>query len=155
MTIAMTSDATTSRIQHNGADVIECTATQTTVNGNLIVDGTSNRVPVIKTALSAAHTAVSGETLTLAHGLGFTPSSCRLIFQCDVADLGYSVGEKVSVTGGWNGSTVFYPTEPFVTSTNCTVQAVAGYVMYLTHKTTGVITTPTATRWRYYFEVYI
>jgi hypothetical protein len=109
---------------------------------------------IVKTSLSSAYTASSGELLSLAHGLGSVPSSSRLIFQCDTADNGYAVGEKVHVTTWWNGS-IAYSNSTFVTSTDCSARAATGYNVALQNKTTGNSFTPTATRWRYYFEVFI
>jgi hypothetical protein len=106
---------------------------------------------ILKTALSSAYTASGGETLTAAHGLSFTPSSCRLIFECISADANYSVGDRVSISAVWNGSTI-YPIVTFVDSTNCNFKAFSGYYVSIINKTTGATVTPTATKWKWYFE---
>lgn len=108
----------------------------------------------IKTSASAPYAPANGELLSMAHGLGFTPSSCRLIFECVVADLGYSIGDRVSAPGLWNGSASTQITTS-VDSSTCYSRAVAGFSHYITNKSTGAGANGTASSWKYYFEVFL
>ncbi|MFA6039897.1 MAG: hypothetical protein WC733_00155 [Methylophilus sp.] len=119
-------------------------------DGDVVFVGDSGTT--IKTALSAAYTGVSGETLQLAHGQASVPSSCKLIFECISADGGYSVGDRAHAVTAYSGSAV-YTFSPSVDATNCTVKIASGYSINLNNKSTGATHTPTATKWKYYFEV--
>ena len=103
-----------------------------------------------RTANSGAYVAVAGETLSLAHGLAVKPTSCVLVFECTTADLGFSIGDTITIQGGWTGAAV-YPINPYVDATNCAVKFAAGNSVHITNKTTGASASPTNSRWIYYF----
>lgn len=103
-----------------------------------------------KTSASAPHTPAAGETLTRAHGLGFAPTSCQLVFECVVADAGYAVGERTYPIGVWNGTSTFF-LGMFSDATNCYVKCSPSVWVFIVHKTTGNAVTPTANAWKYYF----
>lgn len=108
--------------------------------------------PIIKTTASSPYSPAAGELLSRPHGLGFVPSSARLILECVVNDAGYSVGDRVSAPGYWNGS-VSESLGAYVDATNCAFKCVAGFNVYILNKSTGAGVTPTANSWKYYFEV--
>lgn len=113
---------------------------------------TGNSSQIIKTTPSAPWVPTTGEHLVQNHGLGFTPSSCRLIYECLVADADFLPGERVVALANWNGSSVLPIDNMYVNSTVCGMRRPAGSSPYIRTKA-GVNHIPTANRWRYYFEV--
>ena len=107
---------------------------------------------VIKTSASAPYTPATAELLQRPHGLGFVPSSAKIILECVVADAGYAVGERCASGLVWNGS-LTYALGISVDTVNCIFKAVPGYNLAVINKATGSAATPTANAWRYYFEV--
>lgn len=103
------------------------------------------------TTASAAYTPASGETLSRPHGQASVPLSARLVLECVTADNGYTPGERVCPGIYWNGSATngLYV---YCDATNCGVKCPTGFVVAINNKTTGLGVTPTATRWKYYFE---
>lgn len=104
-----------------------------------------------KTSTSVTYTPAGGEALARAHGLSAIPSSARLVLECAVADANFSIGERVSALGQWNGGTTI-PLSVYVDATICGIKCNAGYNVYIYNKTTGAAITPTANAWKYYFE---
>lgn len=113
---------------------------------------TSGSGVMVKTTSSAPYIPAGGELLSRPHGLGFVPTSAKLVLECVVADAGYSVGDKVIPAGYWNGSAAG-SIGCFVDGTNCGTKCATGFWIYIYNKSTGATATPTANAWKYFYEV--
>ena len=106
---------------------------------NLYVQGSA----VLKQAdifVSADQTITLAGALTLAHGLGVAPRLWSVVYVCQTAELGYSIGDVVSGSGG-NAPAMW----PDATNLNVRFCSVA---VSLQHKTTGVLTAITSANWK-------
>ncbi|PPD12171.1 hypothetical protein [Methylophilus sp.] len=108
-------------------------------------------IRTLMTAWSAAYTPAGGETLSAAHGQSVVPYSVQLVLECISADLGYSVGDRVTPHGFWNGSAT-NAISYYADATNVGVKCPTGFIVYIQSKTTGSGTTPAAGKWKYAFE---
>ena len=127
-----------------------------TTNGTAVswatvaLSGGAGSLKPFVTSASAAYTPAAGETLSRAHGLGFAPTSCQLVFECVVADAGYAVGERTYPVGVWNGTSTFF-LGMYSDATNCYVKCSPSVWVFIVNRTTGNAVTPTANAWKYYF----
>jgi hypothetical protein len=108
-------------------------------------------IRTLMTAWSAAYTPAGGETLSAAHGQSVVPYGVQLVLECVSADLGYSVGDRVTPHGFWNGSAT-NAISYYADATNVGVKCPTGFIVYIQSKTTGSGTTPAAGKWKYAFE---
>lgn len=118
------------------------------------------RSPTLPTGYaSTGQTITSGGTLTLAHGLGATPRMIQGYLKCTTADLNYSVGDEVPVSGGQEayGSTVSVGVSIVWDSTNLTVRfgSNAGGAFAVLNKTTGTLGAITNGSWEFYVRAWI
>lgn len=105
-----------------------------------------------RTTFSSPYTPAVGETLQRPHGLtGTKPYSSRLIFECVVADAGWSVGDRIVISGQWSGSSPV-PLYSAADSTNCLIKCANSNYIFITNRTNGSAVTPTANSWKYAFE---
>lgn len=108
-------------------------------------------IRTLMTAWSAPYTPASGELLSASHGQSVVPFGVRLVLECVSADVGYSVGDRVTPAGYWNGSST-NSLAFFANSTVVGAKAVAGFTVYIQNPTTGAAATPAAGKWKYAFE---
>jgi hypothetical protein len=104
-----------------------------------------------RTSFSAPYTPTGGETLSAVHGKSAVPYRVQLVLECVSADLGYSIGERVTPHGYWNGSAT-NAISYYADAANVGVKCPTGFIVYILHKTTGVGATPAASKWKYAFE---
>jgi hypothetical protein len=108
-------------------------------------------IRTLMTAWSSAYTPTGGETLSAAHGQSVVPYAVQLVLECVSADLGYSVGDRVTPHGFWNGSAT-NAISYYADATNVGVKCPTGFIVYIQSKTSGSGTTPAAGKWKYAFE---
>lgn len=94
----------------------------------------------------------SGTLLSGAHSLGVVPAEVGLEMTCLTAEQGFSIGDVVQAYGEWNGSNAV-ASLLYKTTTSVGIMPQAGYTIYIKHKTTGQIVTPTAANWSYRFRL--
>ena len=92
------------------------------------------------TFVSADQTITTGGALTLAHGLGAAPRSLQVMIVCQTAELGYSVGDIVTLSSN-------YPAM-WPDATNFNVRYINTNPPAVANKTTGAITAITAANWK-------
>jgi hypothetical protein len=97
---------------------------------------------------SADQTITSGGSLTIAHGLGYTPIWNNIWLVCQTAELGYTAGDIVLWTTGGNNRGVSF----VVDDTNAYVRyGSAVNVFELNNKTTGATASATNANWKMRF----
>lgn len=105
---------------------------------------------------STDQTVTAGGSLTLAHGLGTTPTELTISLVCAVAENGYSVGDVVFVNAGLNAEgTANRGVSVVPDATNLNVRfgnGTGGNVFNIPHKTTGNASTCTAASWTCRFK---
>ena len=84
----------------------------------------------------------------VAHALGVIPASAVLELTCLTAELGYSVGDVVQVSGITNMA-VFLPSTLHKTSTTVGIPIPSGYTVGIANKSTGATSQPTVANWSY------
>lgn len=104
-----------------------------------------------KEYVSAPQTVTAAGQLVLAHGLGIVPRYVHAWLKCQVAVLGYAVGQEVNIGAipADFGSAGGYGLSCVPDATNLTIRmgsAVGAFV--LTNATTGALATLTATDWK-------
>lgn len=102
-------------------------------------------VTVTKKYESPEQTITSGGVVTLAHGLGAKPDMVRAFLVCKTAELGWSVGDEVSVDVLVAGGSTYNYSVGF-NATN--IRAVCGSSGCAINNGTGVTSTITNANWR-------
>jgi hypothetical protein len=92
----------------------------------------------------------AGSQYTYSHSLGVAPYDSIIELVCLVSELGYSIGDVITVISQWNGSTAGFA-QMFKTSTTIGLQTGPGYTVNVTNKTTAASAAPTPANWAYRF----
>jgi len=135
--------ALTARVDAAGVDVVGDLTLITKEKGdNLYTAGTKDpHGPIILTG---------GGPITYAHGLGYTPSSWKVVLRCVVANAGYVVGDTIDVTSHNEGS----GSRGNTSWANDTQVGLSGtFSFYVANKTTGLLVALDNASWRAYFIV--
>lgn len=113
----------------------------------------SANTPFTKSFISAAQTVTFAGSLTLAHGLGTTPTLIISTWICQTAEAGYTAGDRVAMPGLWgDNGTSSYGATVTPDATNLNVRY--GSAGILLNKSTGARTGITAANWKVEFAAY-
>lgn len=105
-----------------------------------------------RTAWSSTYTPAAGELLQQAHGLSSVPYNVRLIRECVANNAGYVPGDRINAQLIYNGGSSYFEGSCFADATNVGIQAASGHLISIFHKSTGALTIPSASCWKYCFE---
>ena len=102
---------------------------------------------------SALQTIISGGLYVIAHGLGVEPEGFEVVAECQTAEIGYSIGDRVPVQvfmgNGGNGCSIV----PDATNLTIRLSNLAS-AFQANHKTTGVGTVMTNGNWLVLYRCY-
>jgi len=120
-----------------------------------LVNITGATTAITKVFTSANQTITSAGALTIAHGLGVTPTLVSGVLVNTTAQLGFSIGDiVVAPTFGTDGG-VSYGIAITVDATNINIRyGSAANVFPINHKTTGGISNITNASWVYIVRVW-
>lgn len=103
---------------------------------------------------SSEQTITNAGSLTIAHGLGFTPKFCSLVIVCKTAENGYSIGDRLQHPAhGWVVSTA-RGVAVVMDATNINVRYASGNVFNVPHFTTGNNVDLTNGNWKTVFRAW-
>lgn len=107
-------------------------------------------IPLQKAEYTSAEIAITPASGAVsAHSLGATPKVLGAHLVCKVNDLGYTVGQKVTIPfGGASNGTTFTGVTVVFDATNLTYRIGSGAIATLNHATTGAAAFPTTASWR-------
>jgi len=106
--------------------------------------------PFTESFISAEQTITAGGALTVAHGLGISPSLIQNRLICKTAELGYSIGDEVFINPNVNGYDTFTggtSVVPDATNLNIRMGSTAA-AYHITRKDTGATSPITPANWK-------
>ena len=95
--------------------------------------------------ISSDQTVAASSVLNVPHGFGAKPKFVQVTLKNTTAELGYSIGDEIIISGGVNNGSIEWTIE--FDATNVTI--VASGTLGVLHKATQVGTLITAANWRY------
>lgn len=98
--------------------------------------------------------ALGGAVLTAAHGLSTTPASVEVEVTCLVAEFGFAVGDKITITAFSNGTNHFFmPIWWNATTVGLTSVSTMSWYIHRRDGTTTTHNAMTAASWSYRFRI--
>jgi len=117
------------------------------------INGTA--IPFHVSYTSPLQTITSSGLLTLAHGLGAEPKSLMFVLECQVADAGYSIGDRIFVDLNNTASGINRFNACYFDSTNVNIRFTsAGTCFTYANKTTGSAAGLINTSWKLEVRAY-
>ena len=105
--------------------------------------------------ISSAQTIVTAGQLILAHGLGVEPKLLRYILECQTAELGYSIGDRVAVDMNSSIASQSRFSSAKIDATNITIRySDLVNVFTLGNATSGAVGAPTNANWRLFVRAF-
>jgi len=116
-----------------------------------VYDGTNFQVRGTSPDFVSAEQAVSlsGATVTVAHGLGFTPTRVRWVMRCKTAELGFSIGDEVEVPSAGDSTNFGLHQSGGANATNVFLIVRAANSLQLLRYDSQTYATPTAANWKF------